>query len=48
MWTPRAIIVTVIVIVLAGLVLTSDLDVVSKVTALLALVLAEFLALRRR
>jgi hypothetical protein len=48
MLTPRVIVVTIIVLLLGIAVVTSTLDTMSKVAALFALVLAEFLALRRR
>jgi hypothetical protein len=48
MLTPRVLVVTIIVVALAALILASSLDTLSKGTALVALVLAEVLALRRR
>jgi hypothetical protein len=48
MLTPRRLVITVIAVALAALVLASSLDTLSKGTALVALVIAEVLALRRR
>ncbi|MEN9937171.1 MAG: hypothetical protein RLZZ387_3750 [Chloroflexota bacterium] len=48
MWTPRVLIVTAVVIMLAALVLTSELDGISKATAMMSLVIAQVLVLRRR
>ena len=48
MLTPRVIIVTIIVIALAVWVLMSSIDTTSKIVALVALVIAEALAFRRR
>jgi len=48
MWTLRTIVLTVVIAVLAVLVLASQLDGLSKATALMSLTVALLLTLRRR